>query len=92
MTIERRILVGLPDILSVSLRCKKCSYKISMSPDKVVPIPNRCPDGHDWFLGAQNASVVAPFVAFMDALTRLRKQETGGFDVILEIEEPKAVV
>ena len=92
MTIERRILVSLGDILTVSLQCRKCSYKISLSPDKVVPIPKSCPEDHDWFLGAQIATVSAPFVAFVDALARLRKQESFGFDVILEIEEPKAAV
>jgi hypothetical protein len=92
MTIERRILVKLQDILAISLQCKKCAYKISMSPDKVVAVPKFCPEEHDWFLGAQNANLAAPFIAFADALARLRNQESFGFDVVLEIEEPKATV
>jgi hypothetical protein len=90
MTVERRILVNLKDILTISLQCKKCFYKISMSPDKPLAVPPHCPENHDWFLGAQNPSEAAPFTAFADAVARLRKQETFGFEVVLEIEEPKA--
>src|ERR1022692_1810663 len=42
MTVERKIVVGLDDIQAVSFECEKCHSRLTLPPDKIGEIPQRC--------------------------------------------------
>jgi hypothetical protein len=43
MTFDRKIIVGIEDIKSVTLECSHCQVRMTFSPDS-VSIPNNCPN------------------------------------------------
>ena len=44
MTSERRIVVGIEDIKSISLECNECKVRLTYSPDEMIDIPEVCPN------------------------------------------------
>jgi hypothetical protein len=52
MTFERTIVVGLEDIQAVSFECHKCQSRITILPDKLRDIPEKCHNcGEAWKSG-----------------------------------------
>jgi len=91
MTVERKIVVGLGDIKSVSFQCDACKYRVTMSPDEVREIPRNCPSGHRWIQGEQEVSQFPPLLKFAENLSKLRTatgQKLLGFQILLEFDEP----
>lgn len=91
MTIERKIVVGLGDIKSVSFQCDECKYRVTMSPDEIREIPRGCPNGHRWIQGEPEASQFPPLLKFAENLGKLRtatSQKLLGFQILLEFDEP----
>lgn len=83
MTVERKIVVGLEDVKAVSLKCRSCSLRITISPDR-PRLPNECPACQSSWLSLEryNANVI-------EALANVRKPTTGSptFHVLLEFDE-----
>jgi hypothetical protein len=44
MTFDRKIVVGIEDIKSISLECAKCGVRLVISPDNVGVVPCECPN------------------------------------------------
>jgi len=92
MTIERRLIVGLGDIKSVSYQCNECSFRVTMSPDHFGEIPHGCPSGHRWIQGERQISQSSPILKFAETLGALRTLSANkalGFQIFLEFDEPK---
>jgi hypothetical protein len=91
MVIERKIVVDLEDIKSISFQCEKCEYRVTMSPDNVTLAPN-CPNGHAWISGEGKATIVPPLLQFTSTLATLRTllgQKALGYRILFEFNEPK---
>lgn len=43
MTIERRLVLGLEDLLAIRLECERCHATVSFALDQTVAIPLVCP-------------------------------------------------
>lgn len=95
MTFERKIVVGLEDIASISLECSKCKRRITFSPDERTPIPRACGFcGHVWTPGevaVPFSSTESPLGIFLQTVERIRTI-TGthpyGVRILLEYKEP----
>jgi hypothetical protein len=97
MTVERKIVVGLDDIQAVSFECEKCHSRLTLPPDKIGEIPQRCERcGQEWI--ALNISAYEPNVAmdsavkFTTALQTVRTlihNKKMGFKILLEFPEPR---
>lgn len=93
MTIERRIVVSLADIRTVSFQCDSCKYRVNMPPDNIVEIPHGCPYGHKWHHGEHETMRGKPLDYLFSGLAKLRlltSQKATGFQILLEYDEPSA--
>lgn len=95
MTIERRLVVGLADIVAFCFECKACHAKVTVAPDKVeMNRLLRCPMCNEsWFKGEKpggmRATSLSPFSDFVEALAQMKTLESqAGFTVALLFEEP----
>lgn len=93
MTVERRIVVGLKDILSVVLACKKCGRRVAYSPDdKGIEIPQSCPCGHHWWssdvLPPHDPQVFPDLLVLLRMARQVQEREQIGFRLLFEFEEP----
>jgi hypothetical protein len=91
MTVEHRLIVGLKDILTVALECRKCGAVLSLSPDKVPGhAMYKCPSCLTEWLGDNDGVERAPLGRFLKALTAARTSEDErAYDVrvILGLDE-----
>jgi hypothetical protein len=103
MTCERRLLISLGDIKSISYECKFCGARISVSPDEAVIAPDRCvqckkdwqsddfvPQGAPTSRSLMEAALPWHF-KLVRAICDGRNQEitkAAGFRILLEFEEP----
>jgi hypothetical protein len=97
MTFERKIVVGLEDIASISLECAndKCKRRITFSPDERTQIPHACSCGHKWI----PSNVTVPFTStesllgiFLQVVERMRAINSAnpyGVRILLEYKEPE---
>ena len=93
MTIERKLVVSLGDIKSVSFQCNDCLYRVTISPEQIGGIPNACANGHRWLHGEHQVAQRQPLVKFLEALVELRTlmaNKVLGFQILLELDEPQA--
>jgi len=44
MTPERRWMVGIEEIRTISLECNECKVRLSYSPDEMIDLPQTCPN------------------------------------------------
>jgi hypothetical protein len=90
MVIERKIVIDLEEIRSISFQCQNCEYRVAMSPDK-VQIPTQCPNGHSWISGESKAVIAPPLLQFTSTLATLRTllgQKALGYRILFEFDEP----
>lgn len=90
MTFERKIVVGLEDIASISLECVECKRRISFGPDAQGQIPHACGCGHPWI--SSTASSPTPLDVFLQMLKRIRetfRSNPYGVRILLEYTEPQ---
>lgn len=98
MTFERRIVVGLEDIVAVTFECanKQCHSRLTISPDKLTDLPQRCPRcSQQWIPPDPStySAVDAPFSNFLRGITDIRtvvRTNPIGVRILLEFEEPKS--
>lgn len=92
MTFERKIVVELGDIDSISLECVECKRRFTFHPDNPIKSPDVCSCGHPWIpkdalpLGASDS----PFVRFFDAVKVIRtlvRNKSYGVKILLEYKE-----
>lgn len=87
MTIEHRMLVGLEDIRSIHIECKKCGAKIVRSPDKTLNLPNACSAcGADW---PQTFGDNPPIVKLMILIASLRASQPETYRFSIEFDYDK---
>lgn len=102
MTLERKIVLGLDEIKAIVFECSSagCGARVVLPPDAIDNIPTNCPGRHAWNWAdpklieraEQSNSKSAPLVSFLQSLRRLRDplvQESAGFKISLELDEPK---
>jgi hypothetical protein len=95
MTFERKIVVGLEDIASISLECVKCKRRITFSPDERIPIPRACSCGHAWIPSEVTVpfnSTESPLGIFLQTVETIRKIARAnpyGVKILLEYMEPE---
>jgi hypothetical protein len=92
MTVEHYIVAKLCDIKSISFQCDKCAYRVTMSPEDIKDVPFDCPT-HHWNYGQSdhvNATPIKYFIAGLKSLRVLTSQQSLGFQILLEFDEPKA--
>ncbi len=104
MTFDRKIIVGIEDIKSISLECNNCKVRLTFPPDKILKIPSSCPSPScnvDWLpslsYGANEPKVPIQMKlvsAIVGTLNRAkenqveRPNDVAGFRVLLEFDEP----
>jgi hypothetical protein len=96
MTSERRIIVSLADIRSVTCECKKCHYRVSLQPDDSRhKVPDACPGkcGQEWWerpaAELRRGEVVGLVSDFMANLREMRNpKQAFGFLLLFEFDEP----
>ena len=100
MTYEKRIVVSLNDIRSISYECKACHAKVSFSPDKAFfPLDNCFQCKAQWVKGSPEydspgnyagVSRQPPVSKLIAAIASVRDTDiaaTNGFRVLFEFEE-----
>src|SRR5437870_2402351 len=95
MTIERRIIVGLPDIKAIVLECIGCGARLSIPPDSVRELPNQCQHcNRAWSIDntSDYQSKRSPVRNFAEAIEIIRRimQRTGsglGVRILMEFDE-----
>ena len=98
MTVERRIFVGLKEIRSITLECKKkdCGARLSIAPTPFgVAVVTNCPSCNTQWLSASETHApmfVSPFTAFLASLAKAWEQddERVGVRILFEFDEPKS--
>ena len=93
MTFERKIVVGLEDIASISLECNKCKGRVTFGPESKIRIPLSCSCGHPWMAESKSpfTSLDSPFAICLTTIEVIRtliRNGAGGFRVLLEFQEP----
>lgn len=95
MTFERKIVVGLEDIASISLECFKCKRRITFSPDtKGHIIPHTCGGcGHVWIPRDadpfnSNESLLGIFLQSLERIRTVAASNPYGVRILLEFKEP----
>lgn len=97
MTVERKIVVGLEDIKAISLECKTCHARLTVTPEK-ISVPKACKSCNiDWFpcgMASNHVTTSAPApMVLANAIQRMRtltEESAIGFILLLEFEEPKS--
>jgi hypothetical protein len=105
MTFERKIVVGIEDVKSLSLECNKCKTKVTHSPEEIA-IPNQCPNpacNARWMPlrgSGQNETLLPARFKLVNAIKEIRKRarensveglgEIVGFRILLEFDESDA--
>jgi hypothetical protein len=95
MTYEHRIVVSLDEIKSVIFECNKCGSRICRPPDRIGHVPFSCDCGHTWRPEfSRQPGIVEPlyvqFVAAIQALRLVGRENPLGFKIFLEFEAPNA--
>jgi hypothetical protein len=98
MTFERKIVVGLEDIASISLECAnaQCKQRITFSPDtRGRQIPPSCSScGHVWILHDVTVQFGVPgslLGIFLQTVERIRAVNSSnpyGVRILLEYKDP----
>jgi hypothetical protein len=98
MTLEHRMVVGLGDIRAVTLECKKCGARLTLSPEKLTERSlNQCPMCRDIWLEPTHVSTTthaSEFLRFLLLLGDAQKAQQKGSDsearvrVLLELDVP----
>lgn len=94
MTIQRKMVVGLDDVQSITFECAKC-HRLTVPPDDVRDIPLHCIRcGQEWLSGdPRNYQTIAdPAVNFTKALQTIRSfihNNKMGFRILLEFAVPR---
>jgi len=94
MTVERKIVVGLEDIRFVTLECLECHARTTLLPDKLAGVPYACPTcRHPWRKeinpGQEDIQAeVEYFIKSIPIIRRRLKEETLGFRILMEFNEP----
>jgi hypothetical protein len=107
MTLDRKIILGIEDIKAISLECKKCQVRLTFNPDVAVNIPPHCPNlqcNADWLPNIAYGShepkdpvqlkLVRAIIAtrMLDKASETeRPNDTAGYRVLLEFDEPKGL-
>jgi hypothetical protein len=103
MTYEQKTIVSLEDIKAICFQCKKCSAKISVSPDSGLSAPTQCLQCREpWIKDISLAmeSVMqsvhqeqqSSLIKFVKSLAKMRDPEvlnSFGFRILLEFDGPK---
>jgi hypothetical protein len=91
MTFERKIVVGLEDIASISLECVKCNQRITFSPDtkarQVSPTCSSC--GHTWIPQDVSESPLGVFLQMIERIRTINRSNPYGVRILLEYAEPR---
>lgn len=92
MTVERRIVVGLGDILVVIFECGKCGARLSAPQDK-PPTQDALSECFackaKWTLGdTGRGQAMTDLVRTLQHIQTLEKEGYVGFRTLLEFEEP----
>lgn len=94
MTVEHRFVVGLKDIRSVTLECKKCGARLSIAPTPFgVAVVQNCPSCNELWLSASvthGQYFVSPLTSFLQTLAKSLEQDDERINVriLLEFDEP----
>jgi len=96
MTFERKFVVGLEDIASISLECTSCHRRMTFGPDDRVPVPHNGPCGHEWIPHAVPGAVSvnsmeSPLGIFLRVVERIRAISATnpyGVRILLEYPDP----
>jgi hypothetical protein len=98
MTLERKILFGIPDIRTISYACNKCGARATFPLGQYAKDPtNACyVCQHPWRAGNRQLSPFpaenSAYVALLEALHEVKKLEKEvGFKMLFELEEPSLV-
>lgn len=85
MTLEQFVAMGFDDLMAITLRCSRCTAKISTAPTEPFAIPETCPNGHQWKRyedgGKHNA-----IQKLLDALRVAIASQDAGFVVRLDFK------
>jgi hypothetical protein len=102
MTPERRILIGIEDIKSISLECNQCKVRLSYSPDEMIDLPQTCPNSLCRSVWNPSNTKAAPTefdapatVRLLRAIDRVKQEERAikanslgqGFRILLGLDE-----
>lgn len=92
MTVQRRRLIELRDILAIELRCRDCGTTLGMPPGKVPSVDRmaQCPNCREDWLDKQLAEKFAAALEALAALRRdleARKEAPHGVDLHLEVSD-----
>ena len=98
MTFERKIVVGLEDIASISLECAnvKCKQRITFSPDtRGKQIPSACGScGYTWIPRGGAASfnstesLLGIFLQVVERIRAINANNPYGVRILLEYTDP----
>ena len=87
MTVETKIIVGLGDIVSVQLECKKCKAKVVRSPDVTLSLPHSCGQcGTTWRLETEEFGKDPVAVQLMKTIGTMRHANESAFEIKFEID------
>jgi hypothetical protein len=105
MTFDRKIVVGIEDIESISLECNKCKVRLTFSPDEIKQIPSNCPNPScnvEWLpplsYGSHEPKVPVQMKlvhSIVGVRHRLKENkvekpnDVAGYRILLEFKEPK---
>jgi hypothetical protein len=89
---ERKIVVGIEDIIAISLDCNKCHRRITFGPDQRIAIPHACVCGQEWTWNSTPAfhsdeSAFGICLHTIEVIRDLVRKKVGGFRILLEYKE-----
>lgn len=92
MTIERKLIFSLSEIKAIVFECTRCKSRTSIPTDAFHDIPKTCPNGHSMLGSFPPDFAGSMLLGFLTGLKKLKDQsfENAGFELFLELEEPKA--
>lgn len=89
MTFEHKIIASVADVKAVIFQCNNCGSKMSIPPNKLDAIPDKCPNGHGFAPAPPDFAGSIPG-AFITSIKKLSDPIYAnlGFKILLEFDGP----
>lgn len=88
MTIERRLVLGLGDILAIRLECVRCHATVSFALDQTISIPPVCPGCHETWADRMQPSesdqVMQELIGSLKAVLRVERHGRPRYQLRVE--------
>lgn len=89
MTLQKRFIADLKDILAIRLTCKRCKTTLSMQPDERAYFPQSCPTcRNQWFIDQTQDQQILEY--FIRSITEIKKRgDEAPCQIQIDFEQPE---